>query len=73
MNDEGDYRIAYVPNKEIKTALTSLVKAQPWFNSMPIIERSESLFKAITDLDGNKTAEIITEIHNSPNGIPSYL
>ena len=67
VDDEGDYRVAYVPNKEIKTALSSLVKAQPWFNSMPIIERSESLFKAITDLDGNKTAEIITEIHNSPN------
>ncbi|MBP3748431.1 MAG: AAA family ATPase [Ruminobacter sp.] len=67
VDDEGDYRVAYVPNKEIKTALSSLVKAQPWFNSMPIIERSESLFKAITELDGNKTAEIITEIHNSPN------
>jgi hypothetical protein len=66
-DDGGDYRLAYVPNKEIKTALSSLVKAQPWFNSMPIIKRSESLFEAITSLDGNKTAEIITEIHNSPN------
>ena len=67
VDEGGDDRLAYVPNKEIRTALSSLVKAQPWFNSMPIIERSESLFEAITALDGNKTAEIITEIHNSPN------
>ena len=67
VDDGGDYRLAFVPNKEIRTALSSLVKTQPWFNSMPIIERSESLFNAITELDGNKTAEIITEIHNSPN------
>ncbi|MGN1356654.1 MAG: AAA family ATPase [Succinivibrionaceae bacterium] len=67
VDDGGDYRLAYVPNKEIKTALSSLVKAQPWFNSMPVIERSEALFNAITALDGKKTAEIITEIHNSPN------
>ena len=66
-DDGGDYRLAYVPNKEIRTALSSLVKAQPWFNSMPIIERSQSLFEAITTLDANKAAEIITEIHNSPN------
>ena len=67
MDDGGCDRAAYVPNKEIKTALAAIVKAQPWFNSIPIIERSESLFKAITSLDGNKTAKIITEIHNSPN------
>jgi hypothetical protein len=67
VDDGGDYRLAYVPNKEIRTALSSLVKAQPWFNSMPIIERSQSLFEAITTLDASKAAEIITEIHNSPN------
>jgi len=67
VDDGGDDRAAYVPNKEIKTALAALVKSQPWFNSMPIIERSEMLFNAITSLDGNKTAQIITEIHNSPN------
>ena len=67
VDDGGDDRTAYVPNKEIKTALAALVKSQPWFNSMPIIERSEMLFNAITSLDGNKTAQIITEIHNSPN------
>ena len=67
VDDGGNNRLAYVPNKEIKTALAAIVKAQPWFNSIPIIERSESLFKAITSLDGNKTAKIITEIHNSPN------
>ena len=67
VDDGGDYRLAYVPNKEIRTALSSIVKAQPWFNSMPIIERSQSLFDAITTLDNDKTAKIITEIHNSPN------
>ena len=67
VDDGGDYRLAYVPNKEIRTALSSIVKSQPWFNSITIIERSQSLFEAITTLDANKTAEIITEIHNSPN------
>ena len=67
VDDGGDYRLAYVPNKEIRTALSSIVKSQPWFNSIPIIERSQSLFEAITTLDANKVAEIITEIHNSPN------
>ena len=67
VDDGGDYRLAYVPNKEIRTALSSIVKSQPWFNSMPIIERSKSLFEAITTLDANKIANIITEIHNSPN------
>jgi hypothetical protein len=57
VDDGGDNRLAYVPNKEIKTALSSLVKVQPWFNSMSIIKRSESLFEAITALDGNRTAE----------------
>ena len=66
-DDGGDYRLAYVPNKEIRTALSSIVKSQPWFNSMPIIERSKSLFEAITTLDADKAAKIITEIHNSPN------
>ena len=67
VDDGGDYRLAYVPNKEIRTALSSIVKSQPWFNSIPIIERSQSLFEAITTLDANKIANIITEIHNSPN------
>ena len=67
VDDGGNYRLAYVPNKEIRTALSSIIKSQPWFNSMPIIERSQSLFEAITTLDANKIANIITEIHNSPN------
>ena len=67
VDDGGGYHLAYVPNKEIRTALSSIVKSQPWFNSIPIIERSQSLFEAITTLDANKVAEIITEIHNSPN------
>jgi hypothetical protein len=34
---------------------------------MPIIERSEELFAAIQELDSRKTAEVIAQIHNSPN------
>lgn len=67
VDDGGDNRLAYVPNKEIKTALAGLVKAQPWFSSMAAIQRSQALFEAITTLDGNRAAEIITQIHNSPN------
>lgn len=63
----GNYRLAYVPNREIRTVLTSIVKLQSWYNSMPIIERSEELFAAIQALDSSKTAEVIAKIHNSPN------
>ena len=66
-SDEGDFlRSAYVPNREIRSALSSIVRKQPWYNSMPVIERSEKLFQAIRSLDAAKTAEIIGSIHNSP-------
>ncbi len=63
----GDYRLAYVPNREIRSALASIVRIQSWYNSMPIIERSEKLFNAIQALDSSETAGIIAKIHNSPN------
>jgi hypothetical protein len=63
----GDYRLAYVPNREIRSALSSIVRIQSWYNSMPIIERSEKLFNAIQSLDSSETAGIIAKIHNSPN------
>ena len=53
--DVGDgYRLAYVPNHEIKTAIASLAKSQPWFNSLPIIERSESIINAMRSMDTEK-------------------
>ena len=60
-------RLAYVPNREIRSALSSIVRKQSWYASSSIIERSEALFKAITSMDAEKTARIVQEIHNSPN------
>ena len=59
-------KIAYVPNKEIRSVLTGIVRKQNWYERMDTIERSENLLKAIKARDGNKTAELIQEIHNSP-------
>jgi hypothetical protein len=59
-------RIAYVPNAEIKSALLDIVKEQDWYERMETIKRSEQLLKAIRDLDGNETARLIQEVHNSP-------
>ena len=60
-------RIAYVPNAEIKSALMDIVKEQEWYERMETIERSENLLKAIKALDGNKVAELIQDVHNSPS------
>ena len=60
-------RIAYVPNAEIKSALMDIIKEQDWYERMDTIKRSENLLKAIKSLDGNKTAELIQEVHNSPS------
>lgn len=59
-------KIAYVPNKEIRSVLTGIVRKQNWYERMDTIERSENLLKAIKARDGNKTAGFIQEIHNSP-------
>ena len=65
--DEGEFlRTAYVPNREIRSVLTSIVRRQPWYNAMPVIRRSEKLFQAIRSLDAETTAEIVGGIHNSP-------
>ena len=58
-------RTAYVPNNEVRFALIDIVKHQNWYNRMKTIRRSETLLRAIRELDGDKTAEIIQEIHNS--------
>ncbi len=60
-------RIAYVPNAEIKSALMDIVKEQEWYERMETIERSENLLKAIKALDGDKVAELIQDVHNSPS------
>ncbi|MBQ8977031.1 MAG: AAA family ATPase [Succinivibrionaceae bacterium] len=60
-------RIAYIPNAEIKSALMDIVKEQEWYERMETIERSENLLKAIKALDGNKVAELIQNVHNSPS------
>ncbi len=62
----GTERYAYVPNREIRETLIDIVREQPWYNSMPVIERSEKLFQAIRSLDAETTAEIVGGIHNSP-------
>jgi hypothetical protein len=67
-SDAGEnIRTAYVPNKEIRIALKTIVRSQKWFNSMSIIRRSEELFTAIKELDGENTARIVEEIHSTPN------
>ena len=65
-NDE-DIRIAYVPNREIRKALVTLVNQENWFRIDGIVRPSEELFDAICDLNGPKAAEMIARIHNSPN------
>ena len=63
---DGTERHAYVPNREIRETLIDIVREQPWYNSMPVIERSEKLFQAIKSLNAETTAEIVGGIHNSP-------
>ena len=65
-SDEGDFlRSAYVPNREIRSALSSIVRKQPWYNSMPVIERSEKLHNAILNQDAATAASVVEQIHNS--------
>ncbi|WP_406039544.1 AAA family ATPase [Succinimonas sp.] len=63
----GDDSYAYVPNREIRETLIDIVKGQPWYSSLPVVDRSEKLFQAISSLDAAKTAEIMGSIHNSPD------
>lgn len=65
--DDSTCRLAYVPNREIRSALSSIVRKQSWYASSSIIERSEALFEAIANMDAEETARIVQEIHNSPN------
>lgn len=65
--DGSTCRLAYVTNREIRSALSSIVRKQSWYTSSSIIERSETLFGAIASMDAERTAKIVQEIHNSPN------
>ena len=60
-------RTAYVPNLEIREALTNLVNQENWFRIGEIVRPSEELFDAICALNGQKAAEMIGKIHNSPD------
>ena len=63
---DGNYKQAYVPNKEIKYALMGIIKGQEWFERIENIKRSESLLKAILELDATTVATLIQDVHNSP-------
>ena len=66
---EGEYgnlKQAYVPNKEIKKALMSIIRVQEWYKRMETIKRSENLLRAILEQDGTTVAELIQDVHNSP-------
>ena len=63
---DGNYKQAYVPNKEIKYALMGIIKGQEWFDRIENIKRSESLLKAILELDATTVATLIQDVHNSP-------
>ena len=59
-------KLAYVPNNEIKQALMGIIKNQQWYERMETVKRSENLLKAILDLDGVTTAQLVQDVHNSP-------
>ena len=59
-------KLAYVPNNEIKQALMGIIKNQQWYERMETVKRSENLLKAILDLDGITTAQLVQDVHNSP-------
>ncbi len=63
---DEDLKLAYVPNKEIRRALMGIIRKQDWYEKMDTIRRSESLLKAILELDGGTVAALIQEVHNSP-------
>jgi hypothetical protein len=64
--DNNNFKLAYVPNKEIKQALMSIIRTQEWYDRMEAIKRSENLLKAILEHDGTTVAELIQDVHNSP-------
>ena len=68
-SDDGDVdiRIAYVPNREIRMTLKYLIDLENWLRIDEIIRPSEELFDAICALNGEKEAEMIGKIHNSPD------
>jgi hypothetical protein len=43
-----------------------IIKGQEWFERIENIKRSESLLKAILELDATTVATLIQDVHNSP-------
>ena len=66
IDGDEELKLAYVPNKEIKRALIGIIKQQEWYERMETIRRSESLLKAILELDATTVATLIQDVHNSP-------
>ena len=66
IDGDEELKLAYVPNKEIKRALIGIIKQQEWYERMETIRRSESLLKAILELDATTVATLIQNVHNSP-------
>ena len=66
VKDSDVLKVAYVPNREIRSVLTGIVRRQSWYERMEVIQRSERLLHAIKTLDGNAAAGIIGKVHNSP-------
>ncbi len=46
--------------------MMGIIKQQEWYERMENIKRSESLLKAILELDATTVATLIQDVHNSP-------
>lgn len=59
-------KMAYVPNKEIRSSLQKFISSEDWFQQMDEFKRSQELYEATISLDALKVAEIIEEFHTNP-------
>ena len=57
-------KTAFIPNEEIRLEMNSAVKKRDWKERTTFMERSQALFEATLDKDGEKVAEDIEKIHN---------
>ncbi len=59
-------KMAYIPNKEIRTSLQKIIYTEDWYQQMNEFKRSQELFYATKSKDCEKVAEIIEEFHTNP-------
>ena len=72
-DSDKNKKYAYVPNREINGVLMAIARYQPWYKSMKRIQRSESLFNAIMNLDTSTTSQLIGEIRKvAASECPEY-